>query len=99
MPAIALLTRTEKDFLLGTREFSKGQQHYTRYRLNKKLKVFVNEELGILQEKGYLLNVIVVNSSGATTAAAAHANAAAAGCYVSKEVPNNTATFTRLCKA
>jgi hypothetical protein len=49
-----LLTRTERDFLLGKREFSKGYSYTTKSRLLKKLELLVNEELPILIEKGYL---------------------------------------------
>jgi hypothetical protein len=49
-----LLTRTELDFLLGKREFSKGYSYTTKSRLLKKLELLVNQELPILIEKGYL---------------------------------------------
>jgi hypothetical protein len=49
-----LLTRTERDFLLGKREFSKGYSYTTKSRPLKKLELFINQELPILIEKDYL---------------------------------------------
>ena len=52
---MALLTNTELDFLLGKREFTKPQKRYLKCRLSKKVNDFVNNELLLLQKKGYLL--------------------------------------------
>ena len=49
-----LLTRTELDFLLERREFTKPQKRCIRSRLNKKVKEFADNELPILIEKGLL---------------------------------------------
>jgi hypothetical protein len=47
---MALLTNTERDLLLGNRDFTKAQQRYIRCRLNKKVKEFIANELPILQD-------------------------------------------------
>jgi hypothetical protein len=52
---VALLTNTELDFLVGKREFTKPQKRYLKCRLSKKVNDFVNNELLLLQKKGYLL--------------------------------------------
>ncbi|MDQ3903756.1 MAG: hypothetical protein M3247_08975, partial [Thermoproteota archaeon] len=49
------LTETERDFLLGRREFTRDQAYYTNSRLIKKIKAFYRTELPLLDEKGYLL--------------------------------------------
>ena len=49
-----LLTRTELDFLLERREFTKSQKRCIKSRLHKKVKEFANKELPILIEKGLL---------------------------------------------
>ncbi len=59
-----LLTSTERDFLLGNREFTKAQQRYLRCRLNKKIKEFVSNELTILQDKGYIAGTIAASRNG-----------------------------------
>lgn len=59
-----LLTCTERDFLLGNREFTKAQKRYLRCRLNKKVKEFVSNELTILQDKGYLVGTVAASSNG-----------------------------------
>lgn len=59
-----LLTCTERDFLLGNRDFTKAQQRYIRCRLNKKIKESVSNELTILQDKGYIVGTIAASSSG-----------------------------------
>jgi hypothetical protein len=41
--------------LLGKREFTKPQKRYLKCRLSKKVNDFVNNELLLLQKKGYLL--------------------------------------------
>jgi hypothetical protein len=60
-----LLTSTERDFLLGNREFTKTQQRYLRCRLNKKVKEFVSNELTILKDKGYIVGTIAASSNAA----------------------------------
>ena len=50
---MTFLSKVERAYLQGTTEFTKAQQRYIRYRLNKKLKL-LDEELqifGILQQK------------------------------------------------
>ena len=49
-----LLSRTELDFLLERREFTKPQKRCIRSRLNKKVMEFADNELPILIEKGLL---------------------------------------------
>jgi hypothetical protein len=49
-----LLSRTELDFLLERREFTKPQKRCIRSRLNKKVKEFADNELPILVEKRLL---------------------------------------------
>jgi hypothetical protein len=39
--------------LSGTRELSKTQQRYIRYKLRKKIREFYNPELPLLIENGY----------------------------------------------
>lgn len=51
---VPLLTQTERDFLLGKREFSKEQQYYLKSRLLKKVKALYGTELPLLDERGYL---------------------------------------------
>ena len=59
-----LLTCTERDFLLGNRDFTKAQQRYIRCRLNKKMiKEFISNELTILQDKGYIVGTIAASSN------------------------------------
>lgn len=41
---MALLSKVEQAYLSGTRDFTKSQQRYMRYRLRKKLRL-LNEEL------------------------------------------------------
>jgi hypothetical protein len=50
----SLLTPTELDFLQGSKEFTKDQQYYIKSRLLKKVRIFIDTELPLLQEKGYL---------------------------------------------
>jgi hypothetical protein len=52
---MALLTNTELDFLLDKRELTKPQKRYLKCRLSYKVNDFVNNELVLLHEKGYLL--------------------------------------------
>jgi hypothetical protein len=51
---VPLLTRAERDYLLGKREFTRNQQYYMRSRLLKKVKALYGIELPLLSEKGYL---------------------------------------------
>jgi hypothetical protein len=62
-----LLTRTELDFLLERREFTKPQKLCIRSRLNEKIKEFADKELPILIEKGLLDGKGVEPTSPATT--------------------------------
>jgi hypothetical protein len=50
----SLLTPTELDFLQVSKEFTKDQQYYIKSRLLKKVRIFIDTELPLLQEKGYL---------------------------------------------
>jgi hypothetical protein len=63
------LTKTERDLLLQSREFSKTQQRYIRYKLNRKIKQFYGIELPLLIDKGY---IVAANSCG--VAAGSHAS-------------------------
>jgi hypothetical protein len=67
-----LLSPVEHDFLVGNRQFTKAQQRYIRYRLNKKLKKLTPAELALLQDRGFL------TATTTTVAAAANSHAAAA---------------------
>jgi hypothetical protein len=49
-----LLSRTEVDFLLGKREFTRDQGYYIKSRLLKKVKALYGIELPLLEERGYL---------------------------------------------
>ena len=55
-----LLSQAEKDFLLQTKELSKTQQRFIRYKLRKNVKQFYNNELPLLINKGYIVVVTVV---------------------------------------
>lgn len=62
-----LLSRTELDFLLERREFTKPQKRCIRSRFNKKIKEFADNELPILIEKGLLDGKGFEPTSPATT--------------------------------
>src|SRR5215210_6668578 len=51
----ALLTRAEIDWLVGrsSTNLSKKTQRDLRYRINKKLKVFMQTELPLLKDRGF----------------------------------------------
>ena len=51
---MSFLTQSEREFLLGKREFTKDQQYYIRSRLRKKVKTFFGIELPLLDERGFL---------------------------------------------
>lgn len=48
------LSKAELDYLTAKQEFNDGYIRVIKSRLQKKLEVFVNQELPILVEKGYL---------------------------------------------
>ena len=48
------LSRAEWNYLTANSEISEGYNRVIKSRLQKKLEVFVNQELPILVEKGYL---------------------------------------------
>jgi|SRR5687767_3427961 hypothetical protein len=93
---IALLSKTEQAYLSGTREFTKTQQRYIRYRLNKKLKRLDDVDASILAGK----------SRDAAAAAAAFRDGGPDEPPSSKRkaedlqfFPRSRTTFSRLCKA
>jgi hypothetical protein len=49
-----LLSKTERDFLLGNRKFTRDQEYYVKSRLLKKIKTLYGTELPLLAEKGFL---------------------------------------------
>jgi len=58
---VPLLTQTERDYLNGTREFTKPQQRYIRCRLKKKLRLLGDE----LQHIGIPIgSSVAANTSG-----------------------------------
>ena len=61
------LSKTERDFLLQTREINKTQQRYIRYKLRKKIKQFYSVELPLLSDKGYIVNNMAANDCGVAT--------------------------------
>ena len=63
---VTLLTQTERDFLDGTREFTKPQQRYIRCRLKEKLRLLGDE----LQLYGipYSSSSVAANTSGSIVA-------------------------------
>ncbi len=68
-----LLTRTELDFLLELREFTKPQKRYIRYKLRRKVKEFLCNELPLLRQKGYIIDTISdVAASNYGVAASSH---------------------------
>jgi hypothetical protein len=48
------LSKAELDYLTTNRQFNDGYIRVIKSRLQKKIEVFVNQELPILVEKGYL---------------------------------------------
>ena len=67
----ALLTRAEIDWLLGkSTNLSKRTERDLRYRINKKVKVFMQTELPLLKDRGFaaaLGNGAAAISSGSST--------------------------------
>lgn len=61
------MTRTEVDFLIERRDFTKSQKRCIRSRLHKKVKEFADKELPILIEKGLLDRKGFEPTSPATT--------------------------------
>jgi hypothetical protein len=61
---VTLLTQTERDFLLGQREFTRDQRYYIKSRLIKKIRALYGTELPLLDEKGYLAACSKVFSLG-----------------------------------
>jgi hypothetical protein len=58
----ALLTRREKDWILGKIKVSKTMQRDIRYRIRKKVEVLQNEELPLLMSKGFFELEVNVNN-------------------------------------
>jgi hypothetical protein len=52
----ALLTRREKDWMLGNITVSNAIQRDIRYRIRRKLEIFCSEELPLLMDKGFLVD-------------------------------------------
>jgi hypothetical protein len=61
----ALLTRSEIEWLLGKRQFSKSYERKMRAVLNKKIRTWEQLERPLLEAHGFL--VATISSSGATT--------------------------------
>ena len=66
----ALLTRLELEWILGRRSnLPKKTERELRYRINKKVRIFMHTELPILKDKGFaaaLGNDAAVTNSGST---------------------------------
>ncbi len=66
----ALLTRSEIDWLLGkSANLSKKTERDLRYRINRKIRIFMQTELPLLRERGFaaaLSNDAAVTNSGRT---------------------------------
>src|SRR5687768_12711842 len=62
---IALLTRSEIEWLLGKRQLSKHYERKMRAVLNKKLRIWEQLERPLLEAHGFL--AATISSSGATT--------------------------------
>jgi hypothetical protein len=64
----ALLTRFELEWILGKRsDLSKKTERDLRYRINKKLRIFMHSELSLLKERGFaaaLGNDAAISSGG-----------------------------------
>jgi hypothetical protein len=56
----ALLTRREKDWILGNITVSKDVQRDIRYRIRRKLEILCSEELPLLVDKGFVVNKATV---------------------------------------
>ena len=56
----ALLTRREKDWILGNITVSKAMQRDIRYRIRRKLDILWSEELPLLMDKGFFGNKVDV---------------------------------------
>jgi hypothetical protein len=54
---IALLTRKERDWLLGKIEVSKDYQNHLRHRIRRKLEIFWSKELPLLTKQAMIVNV------------------------------------------
>ena len=65
----ALLTRREKDWILGKIKVSKAMQRDIRYRIRKKVEILQNEELPLLMNNGFfeLKANVQDNSDGSCT--------------------------------
>jgi hypothetical protein len=50
---LALLTRKERDWLLGKIEASKAMQRDLRYRIRKKIEILQNQEIPLLVDNGF----------------------------------------------
>jgi hypothetical protein len=64
----SIINAVELDFLQSKREFTKSQQRYNRYRLNKKIKEFLSNELTILQDNGFLTTTVAADCCGVAAA-------------------------------
>jgi hypothetical protein len=51
---LALLTRKEKDWLVGKIEVSKDYENHLRHRIRKKLDIFWNKEFPLLTESAFI---------------------------------------------
>jgi hypothetical protein len=81
------LTRSELDFLLERREFTKPQKRCIKSRLHKKVKEFADKELPILIEKGLLDGKRFESTSPATSMVALERFGLAA--HVIYDITNN----------
>ena len=50
---VALLTRKERDWLLGKMQVSKAMRRDLRYRIRKKIEILQNQELPLLVDNGF----------------------------------------------
>jgi hypothetical protein len=53
---LALLTKREKDWILGNITISKAIQRDIRYRIRRKIQVLFSKELPLLMDKGFLVD-------------------------------------------
>ena len=61
----ALLTRSELEWLLGkTAHLSKKTERDLRYRINKKVRIFMQTELPLLKDRGFA--AVIGNDTAAT---------------------------------
>ncbi len=88
----ALLTRSELDWFLGkTAPRSKKIERDLRYRINRKIRIFMQTELPLLKDKGFaaaLSNDAAVTNSGCTV------RSSIAGLRVAPSEPKSTSEET-----